>query len=42
MDIVAAGRAELAFDGAELAFNGLAFATPEVDPSLVCAFSVES
>jgi Glycosyl transferase family 2 len=35
MDIVAAGQAELAF-------NGLAFATPEVDPSLVCAFSVES
>ena len=35
MDIVAAGQAELAF-------NGLACATPEVDPSLVCAFSVES
>jgi hypothetical protein len=42
MDIVAAGRAELAFNGrAELAFNGLAFATLEVDPSLVCAFSQE-
>src|SRR5450759_1566673 len=35
MDIFAAGHADLAF-------KGLALAMPEGDPSLVCAFSVES